>query len=126
MKKEDIKTFEDACKVLGIDPATSLPDVTNVPEDMREAVIGHCKMMIVAKAINGDWSPNWNDHNEWKYYPWFYVHPDNASGSRLSFYVYVIAYSVTHVGSRLCFKDEETAEYVGRQFAGLYETFFLK
>lgn len=127
MKKEDIKSFEDACKALGIDPVTSIPDVSNTPEHLREAVTGHYKMMIVAEAINGTWKPNWND-GSWKYWPWFEVVADETrpSGSRLSYDVYDGGYSDTTVGSRLCFKDSETAEYVGRQFAGLYETFFLK
>lgn len=38
MKK--IKTFEDACKALGLNPAV-LPDVSALPEKDRKHVVAH-------------------------------------------------------------------------------------
>ncbi len=124
-----IKSFEEACAVLGIDPIKSLPDVTNVPEEFREAIISHYKMMIVAKVLNGDWKPDWSDSSQWKYWPWFYYKsdPNSSSGFRLSYLGCDCDHTYSYVGSRLCFKDSATAEYAGTEpeLVKLYEGFHL-
>jgi hypothetical protein len=60
MKK--IKTFEDACKALKINftPAA----------DLTKDELAYMKLKIIAKALNEGWVPNWNNWDEWKYYPW--------------------------------------------------------
>jgi hypothetical protein len=75
-----IKTFEGACKALGID-AKKLPDVSMLPADHQDAIIAHYKLVIIAQALNEGWKPNWSDYNQYKYYPWF----DVRSGSGLSY-----------------------------------------
>ncbi|MNT87657.1 hypothetical protein D3C72_2281040 [compost metagenome] len=50
---QNIKSYEDACAVKGIDPVGSLPIVTGVPEDLREFIINTYKLAIVNQAING-------------------------------------------------------------------------
>jgi hypothetical protein len=124
---EQIKTYEEACERKGIDPVATLPDVTNVPEEFKKATVDHYKMMIVASVLNGDWKANWADYGQVKYWPWFDVVEDSttSSGFRLSSGGYGGGYSRTGVGSRLCFKDVETAKYAGKQFADLYEGFML-
>lgn len=124
MKK--IKSFEDACKALGIDP-TKLPEVSMLPEQHRNAVVAYYKLFIIAQALNEGWEPNWNDTDEWKYYPWFDVEADesNTSGSGLSFDDYAYTYTSATIGSRLCYKSSELAVYAGEQFKELYEQAFL-
>ncbi|MGE0636013.1 MAG: hypothetical protein AB7G44_03490 [Bacteroidia bacterium] len=124
MKK--IKSFEDACKALGIDP-TKLPEVSMLPEQHRNAIIAYYKLFIIAEALNEGWKPNWNDSDEWKYYPWLWVtaDADNTAGSGLSFSDFVCTNSISSVGSRLCFKTRELAKYAGEQFTELYAEAFL-
>ena len=123
---KQIKTFEDACKKLGIDP-TNLPEVSNLTADLQQAVIDHYKMMIVSQALNDGWKPDWNDHNQRKWNPWFTVKASskNPGGSGLVCSNALNWITGTGVGSRLCFRDAETAEYAGRQFKKLYEGFWL-
>lgn len=123
MKK--IKTFADACKALGIKP--TLPDVSGLPEQHQQAIIAHYQLVIIAQALNEGWQPNWNDSNQYKYTPWFNVKATakNPAGSGLSSDDFGNGYSFTCVGSRLCYKSREVAEYAGKTFKKLYEQYFL-
>ena len=122
-----IKTFEGACKYLKLDPEKVLPNVTGMPEHHQDATTAHAKLVLISEALNTEandgkpWKPDWTNGNWDKYYPWF----DMSSGSGLSYYVYVSQYSVSDVGSRLCFKSAELAKYAGTQFIKLYEQYFL-
>jgi hypothetical protein len=120
----DIKTFEDACKVLNLEPATIIPDFSLFPETDREAMIAHAKLIIIAKAINGDWIPDWTDSSQWKYYPWFEM--GSSSGVGFSCGDCASWYSGSSVGSLLCFENREKAKYVGKQFQELYKIYFVK
>jgi hypothetical protein len=120
----DIKTFEDACKVLNLDSTTIIPDFSLFPESDKEAMIAHVKLIIIAKAINGDWVPDWTN-GEWdKYYPWFKM--GSPSGGGFSFRDCDSWYTYSTVGSRLCFETREKAKYAGKQFEDLYKSYFVK
>jgi len=120
-----IKSFEDACKALNI--KSILPGAEGLPEKHQKAIQAHYQLVIIAEALNGGWQPNWNDHNEWKYYPWFDVEAseEQPSGSGLSYYAYDGTYSDAAIGSRLCFKTRELAKYAGQKFTELYKDYML-
>jgi hypothetical protein len=120
----DIKTFEDACKVLNLDATTVIPDFSFFPESDKEAMIAHAKLVIIAKSINGDWVPNWNDWDQYKYYPWFTM--GSPSGGGFSYFGYDSWFTYSSVGSRLCFETREQSKYVGKQFEDLYKVYFVK
>lgn len=122
MKKQKIKTFEGACKALKLDAKKVLPNVSKFPKQHQSALVAHAKLVIIAQALNNGWKPNWQDHNQYKYFPWFYH--DNKPGSAFSFHVCDCNCAVTYVGSRLCYKNRETAEYAGKQFIKLYKQYF--
>ena len=106
-KLKKFESFEQACEALNI-PAT-LPDFSFAPEEDREALISHYKLVIIAKATNGNWTPDWDNGDQWKYYPWF----DMEGGFSLSF---VDAfYQVSLVGSRPSFFSRDAAEYVAAE-----------
>ena len=116
-----IKTFEDACKALNLDPEQVLPDVSGMPEKHQKAIVSHAKLVIIAEALNDGWKPDWTDDDQLKYYPWFRM----DSGSGLAYLGFDYGYSYSRVGSRLCFQTRELAEYAGNQFKELYEDDFL-
>lgn len=120
----DIKTFEDACKILSLNPDNVIPDFTFFPEADKQAMIDHAKLIIIAKAINGDWIPDWKDWNQYKYYPWFEM--GSSSGVDFSFDDCDHWCTTSIVGSRLCFETREQAKYVGTQFEELYKSYFVK
>jgi hypothetical protein len=115
-----IKTFEDACKKLGIDPA-KLPG-ENIPKEFSKPTVSAYKLMVIYKAINNGWKPDWSDHNQCKYYPW---HGVLSSGFGFDVSDYYYAYTVASVGSRLCTDTSEKALYIANQFEAEYKEFFL-
>jgi hypothetical protein len=114
---ERVKTYEDACKVLGLNPSDQLPS-TNSKD--AAAIIAYAKLFIIARALNEGWVPDWNNSSQYKYYPWF----DMRAGSGFSNDVYGGSYTTSGVGSRLCFKSEELARYAGKQFLSIYKDAF--
>ena len=115
--KERIKTFEDACKELGIKPDDVLHSAL---ERDIVSINAYSKLIVIARALNEGWEPNWNDSSEYKYYPWLQY----KSGVGFSSSVYVFTCTDTCVGSRLCFKSRELAEYAAVQFNKEYYEFF--
>lgn len=125
MEFTNIKTFEDACKALNIDPI--VPDFSATPVKHQKALAAHYKLVIIVEAVNEGWAPNWNDTNEYKYELWPDIHEDSSkpSGFGLSCNVIVYWRSFTDVGSRLCFKSREVARHTFDTFIELYEDYFL-
>ena len=80
MKKENknitelVKTFEDARKLTG---RPDVPDFSNLPTDMRKHFEAQYKMIVIAEALNEGWIPDWDNYNEYKYYPWFEMSPSS-------------------------------------------------
>lgn len=122
---DKIKSFEDACKHLGLNP-NDLPVVYMLPEKDRKSIIAFYKLTIIIRALNEGWEPDWSNWDEWKYYNWFYVEEgedQRSSGFRCdgARYAGTDAYS----GSRLCFKNIELATYAAEQFKELYREYLL-
>lgn len=108
---EKIKTYQDAVKATGIKVKFS-------PTDTKDE-IAYKKLKVVAKALNQGWVPSWDNGNEYKYYPYF----DMRSGFGFSHSGYGVWHARTGVGSRLCYKTRELAEYAGKQFESIYKDF---
>ncbi|MDR0658827.1 MAG: hypothetical protein LBG18_07855 [Mediterranea sp.] len=113
--KDIVKSYEDACKVLGEQPITDFGNAT--PDE-----IAYKKLKTVIKALNEGWTPSYKDSNQRKWYPWFYISP---SGFAFGGSLYVCAYPAAGRAARLCLKSEELADYAGKQFKDLWEGFIL-
>jgi hypothetical protein len=112
----DIKSFEDACIHLGISHDVVLFGATD-----DDHVIAYKKLVIIIRAINQGWKPDWNNGSERKWWPWFKM------SSGFGFVNSDYGYSVTNtaVGSRLCFETKEQSDYCATQFIDLYKQFLL-
>lgn len=124
MKK--IKTFADACKALKLN-SKALPDVSMLPKIHQKSIIAYYKLIIIIQAVNNGWQPNWSDSNEPKYYNWFYPLADKKRPSGFGFSDAFFNYvnTSTTVGSRLCFKNWKSADYVRETFENLYKDYLL-
>ena len=71
MNYKEIKSYEDACKVLGVQPISENA-VAAFPAEDRKSMLAYHKLTIIARAINGGWKPDWNNRSQYKYYPVFY------------------------------------------------------
>lgn len=108
-----VKTFDDACDVLGIIPTAVYQ------EDDTKDEIAYKQLKVIVQALNEGWKPNWADTNQRKWYPYFQY----KSGFGFSLTYYGRWHAVTVVGSRLCFKSSDLAEYAGKQFESIYNDF---
>lgn len=120
-----VKTFENACRVLGIKATGAFTTNTPVEELLNDckSISAYAKLIVIARALNGGWEPDWNDSDEYKYYPWFRMSSGSASGFSCDGYGY--GCTSTGVGARLCFKSRELAEYAGKQFEDIYREFMM-
>lgn len=108
-----VKTFEDACEIMELQSGLSNFYIGTDDE------VAYKKLKVIIAALNEGWEPDWNNSSERKWYPWFYL---DAPGFRLCYVGYYSTYSF--VGSRLCFRSEELAQYAVKQFFSLYKDFF--
>lgn len=67
---ENIKTFEDACRVLGVNPK----GVDLIYDSHLQNMY---KLQIVRRALNADWEPKLNTGTI--YYPWMRYYPKGSS-----------------------------------------------
>lgn len=116
-----VKSFEDACQVLGI--STNVPEVKGLPRKHQKAIIANYKLIVIAEALNEGWKPNWQDSDEYKYYPWFDM--SNPAGVGYSSTASTASHTPANFGSRLCLKNRELAIYFGQTFTDLFNDSLL-
>jgi hypothetical protein len=121
-----IKSFEDACAKLGIEPV--LPEVSGLMPAHQKSIIAFYKLSIIISALNEGWQPNWLDTSERKWFNWWYA--GLATYGAIAGLVSVFSYhsasdSAADFGSRLCFKTESLADYAAENFKDLYEDYLL-
>lgn len=143
---ERVKTFEDACHELGIEPDKWLQDKAEL--GFEPDVIAYMKLRIICKALNEGWEPQFTE-DEWRYYPWFTLWTEDelseksdewktdrhliSTGEYQTDYAGLVsAYSHlapsntdANVGSRLCLKSDTLAVYCGKQFINIWADFCL-
>ena len=129
MKKQKIVSYLSACKSENINPV--LPDFSNAPARLRNALTAHYKLCIIVQAINKNddgtqWEPDWTDTNQPKYVPRFKY---DVKKSRFVFWYtnYVFDYGCdtasAAVGSCLCFRRMTDADYAAQKFEKLYSDY---
>ena len=142
--KERIKTFEDACREIGIDAEAWSRDKISL--GLEPDVLAFLKLRIIVKALNEGWEPQFIE-DEYRYYPWFILYTgeeynklDEEEKSRVvcrSSYYGASAlggvscadagsdssYTDANIGVRLAFKTSELAAYCGRQFLDIWADF---
>ena len=118
--EKKIASYEDACRVLNIQPINE--EVFNIfPKEDQRSMLAYHKLTVITRALNNGWKPNWDDQNEWKYYPLFrYVN----AGLSCAATVNAATLTGAHVGSRLCFPTSALAKYAAEHFADLYRDYY--
>jgi len=115
---EDIKTVEDACKQLGEkDKDVIQLRKLEAVDGLAEYILYNQIAVVITKALNDGWIGDWNNSNEYKYYPWFYL------GDNFHCHTYRSWDSYSDSSARLSLKSNELAIYVGKQFTEVYKKF---
>ena len=141
--RKRIKTFEDACREIGIDAEAWNRDKISL--GLEPDVLAFLKLRIIVKALNEGWEPQFTE-DECRYYPWFILYTreeynklDEEEKSRVVYRSYNFAYALggvsyalafsgssfagAGIGVRLAFKTSELAAYCGRQFLDIWADF---
>ncbi len=141
--RKRIKTFEDACREIGIDAEAWNRDKISL--GLEPDVLAFLKLRIIVKALNEGWEPQFTE-DECRYYPWFILYTreeynklDEEEKSRVVYRSYIYAYALggvsfvyagydssyanAYIGVRLAFKTSELAAYCGRQFLDIWADF---
>ena len=141
--RERIKTFEDACREIGIDAEAWNRDKISL--GLEPDVLAFLKLRIIVKALNEGWEPRFTE-DECRYYPWFILYTgeeynklDEEEKSRVVYRSnnnanalggvscasagYDSSSASANIGVRLAFKTSELAAYCGRQFLDIWADF---
>lgn len=146
---ERVKTFEDACKEMGIDAEAIQQQWQDAGITMVDEV-AYQKLRIITAALNEGWEPEFKD-DEYRYYPYCLLYTkeeieqkddewkdehnlqlwlgggDSNSGAYcgLAYALSNLAWSLAKadISSRLAHKTEELAIYSGKQFTELWANY---
>ncbi len=122
-----VKTYEDACKVLGVEP---INEQNAKAQGFRSDEIARRKLETIAAALNEGWKPDWNNTDQYKYYPYFYIQENakgkGSAGLSYAYTYYAAANTLAIIGSRLCFYASRLARYASNQFTDLYEQILIE
>lgn len=147
---ERVKTFEDACEVLG----NNHPFIQayncweNDGVNNQADIDAYLKLRIICAALNEGWEPKFTE-GEWRYYPWFLLYTQKeidemgeeeksrvvyrsgdlanaVGGVACAFANHGSSCAGTSIGSRLAFKSEELAKYAGEQFIEIWADYVFK
>ena len=120
MDYKKIKSYEAACKDLGLKPISD--EVFNAfQEEDRKTMAAYHKLAVITRAINEGWQPDWSNRDERKYEPYMYT---NNAGLAFAITYRAPSYTLTIIGSRLCFRDYERATFAVETFGELYKDYF--
>lgn len=114
---EQFRTVEDVLSYYKL----SVEQFNSRHQGMTEDVQAYCFLKMLVAALNDGWIPNWDNSNEYKYYPYF----DMRGSSGFRFDDYDHWNSGSNVGSRLAYKSRELAEHAAKHFAAEYRKFMM-
>ena len=142
---ERVKTFEDACEVLGEEHSyvQEYRGIANVNFDFTQDIIAYLKLRIICAALNDGWKPTF-DKDEYRFYPLFYTEEEYDKldkekkkecrfvGYESECYPYFVSSSCTamtctnlNFSARLTFRTPELAKYCGCQFIDIWADYLF-
>ena len=149
---ERVKTFEDACEVLGEEHSyvQEYRGVANINFDFTQDIIAYLKLRIICAALNEGCNHIFNK-DKYMYYPWFHFYTkeeydkldkdkkkecsivgiSHKTASQNGCICCSCAFessSFAYKGicSRLAFKTEELAKYCGCQFIDIWVDYLFR
>ena len=110
--RDKVKSFADACGVIGIDPKSVYLDSDS------KIIVAFKKLIVIIQALNEGWYPNWENENEYKYWNYFRM----KGGFSYSITYYFNTY--TDVPSALCLKSNELAIHAAEIALDEYKDYY--
>ena len=118
-----IKSYKDACIELGLNP-NDIPKVSEfIPIAEQKAIIAFYKLIIIVRALNEEWKPDWKDCMQEKWYP---VFKRNDNNGQFEFdCAKCISIFYTELQNPMICKSHEIATYFGKQFSRIWKDYLL-
>ena len=131
---ERVKSYAEACEELSV---PQLDEEAMLSTGFRPDEIARRKLETITAALNEGWKPDWNNTDQYKYYPWFYINPGKgkdpdgkpcgaSAGLSAANTGSAASAAATNFGSRLCFRDRRLAYYAGNTFTDLYAAILVE
>jgi hypothetical protein len=114
--KECSEAYQDACKTLNKEPLTMEDFSPKLTDDKKQYLLSVERVTTVIEAKKEGHKFDYNDDDEYKYYPWWDMetYGDAAAGSGFSLGVVYCAYTATDVGARLSSMSETDARQIAK------------
>lgn len=113
--KDRVTDYESACEELGISPL-SIGDFSCLPEEDRDRAFNRHQLTIGIRALVEGWKPDFKNHDEYKYYNYFYFDSSGKISSGVDYFYYRYSF----VGFDLCIKTRKKAEIIEKIFRQEY------
>lgn len=130
----EVKSYEDACEVLGIEPIdfeemNDVLDNNNFPM-LEPHEIAYKKLTTIAKSLNFGWAPNWANFDEVKHNFVCRIAKDKRREIGVDIDISDAGCCIGLSNKMFCAglfacRNRETALYFGKQFKNLWEEFLL-
>lgn len=119
MKREEIKSYKDACKVIGRKPRTYKDKHLNLYEQLSTII-------AALNFISNDNKP-WTSKLDY-YYIYSWLHRKDGYNKTAGLFLLLsgsgLGYSYTSVGTSLKIKEEEDGNYIMENFKELLQDWF--
>lgn len=114
--------LKSACDVLGENFEAALP-FKNPMSAQQKRCNDTEEQILIARALNGIFVPDYNNHDQRKWRPLFVI---DSSGFRFSDSDFVFSAAYAHSGSRLCFwfESEELSNHFANHFIDLHKRIY--
>ena len=110
----DIKTYSDVCKELN-EKELTLEDF-EIFEGYSEKLLAFAKIKQLEKYFNQGWTPNWQNKDEYKWYPYFEFTVSGGFGLSVVIFLFWCSYAV--VGF---YRTKKIANHIGINFSNIYK-----
>ncbi len=80
-------------------------------------LITYQELVVITKALNEGWVPDYSDHKQGKYEVWAGI---NSAGLLFSHSDYVPSATIASLGARLCYRDKRTVDHSRKTFENLW------
>ncbi len=121
-----IKKFEEALDELGQETMEQFNHRTQY-DTVDE--IAYKKLKIIIKVMNEGWEADPTSDKQLKWYPYWNLpikSKNDIGGSGFSLYGCSRQLSLSHVGLRLCTKNEDLCRYIATNFIDIYRDMICK
>ena len=126
--QQKLTTVEEIYASLDLNAEKNIPDVTNCPDEDKDAIVAFAKRLVVIRHLNEGKKVDWADRNQKKHFAWDDIIKDDSSplGFRLSFIDsnYVHVFSI--LGARLHLLSPDMVQFEHEHFRHLKEAMMFE